>query len=32
MGTVLVVNGDKVLLSKGYGQADLEWNIPNNRT
>lgn len=29
MGTVLVVNGDKVLLSKGYGQADLEWNIPN---
>lgn len=29
MGTVLVVNGDKVLLNKGYGQADLEWNIPN---
>jgi CubicO group peptidase (beta-lactamase class C family) len=25
MGTVLVVNGDKVLLDKGYGMADLEW-------
>jgi CubicO group peptidase (beta-lactamase class C family) len=29
MGTVLVVEGNKVLLNKGYGQADLEWNIPN---
>jgi CubicO group peptidase (beta-lactamase class C family) len=29
MGTVLVVDGDKVLLDKGYGMADIEWKIPN---
>lgn len=29
MGAVLVVSGDQVLLDKGYGQADLEWNLPN---
>jgi CubicO group peptidase (beta-lactamase class C family) len=29
MGSVLVVDGDRVLLDKGYGSADLEWNIPN---
>jgi CubicO group peptidase (beta-lactamase class C family) len=29
MGTVLVVEGDRTLLDKGYGSADLEWNIPN---
>jgi CubicO group peptidase (beta-lactamase class C family) len=29
MGAVLVVDGDRVLLNKGYGSADLEWNIPN---
>ena len=29
MGTVLVVDGDQTLLEKGYGMADLEWNIPN---
>jgi CubicO group peptidase (beta-lactamase class C family) len=29
MGTVLVVDGDRVLLDKGYGMADVEWNIPN---
>src|ERR1039457_2654276 len=29
MGTVLVVNGDKVLLDKGYGMADLEWGNPD---
>jgi CubicO group peptidase (beta-lactamase class C family) len=29
MGTVLVVDGDRTLLDKGYGSADLEWNIPN---
>src|SRR6185437_12615662 len=29
MGTVLVVNGDHVLLDKGYGMASLEWQIPN---
>lgn len=29
MGTVLVTEGDQVLLNKGYGMAVLEWNIPN---
>lgn len=29
MGTVLVAEKDKVLLSQGYGDADLEWTIPN---
>lgn len=29
MGAVLVADGDKVLLDKGYGMANLEWNIPN---
>jgi len=29
MGTVLVTEGDRVLLDKGYGMAVLEWNIPN---
>jgi CubicO group peptidase (beta-lactamase class C family) len=29
MGTVLVAKGDQVLLSKGYGSANLEWSIPN---
>ncbi len=29
MGSVLVARGDKVVLSKGYGSADLEWDIPN---
>jgi CubicO group peptidase (beta-lactamase class C family) len=29
MGTVLVTDGDKVLLDKGYGMAVLEWDIPN---
>ncbi len=28
MGTVLVAEGDDVLLSKGYGYANLEWSIP----
>ncbi len=27
MGTVLVVEGDRVLPDQGYGMADLEWNI-----
>lgn len=30
MGTVLVARGNDVLLDKGYGSADLEWNIPNS--
>src|SRR5215510_13075372 len=29
MGSVLVARGDEVLLSKGYGSANLEWGIPN---
>lgn len=29
MGTVLVARGSQVLFSKGYGSADLEWDIPN---
>jgi CubicO group peptidase (beta-lactamase class C family) len=30
MGSVLVARGSGVLLSKGYGSANLEWNIPNS--
>ena len=30
MGTVLVARGDEVLLSKGYGMANLEWDVPNS--
>lgn len=29
MGTVLAARDGKVLLDKGYGSADLEWNISN---
>lgn len=29
MGAVLVTQGDTVLLDKGYGSANLEWNIPD---
>lgn len=29
MGTVLVARGNAVVLSKAYGMANLEWNIPN---
>jgi CubicO group peptidase (beta-lactamase class C family) len=29
MGAVLVARGGEVVLSKGYGSANLEWNIPN---
>lgn len=29
MGTVLVAQGDRLLLDKGYGFANLEWNIAN---
>jgi CubicO group peptidase (beta-lactamase class C family) len=29
MGTVLVARGGEVLLNKGYGSANLEWEIPN---
>jgi CubicO group peptidase (beta-lactamase class C family) len=29
MGTVLVARGSDVILSKGYGSANLEWDVPN---
>jgi CubicO group peptidase (beta-lactamase class C family) len=30
MGAVLVARGNDILLNKGYGFANLEWNIPNS--
>lgn len=30
MGSVLVAQDGKILLSKGYGWANVEWNIPNS--
>jgi CubicO group peptidase (beta-lactamase class C family) len=30
MGTVLVARSSQVLFSKGFGSADLEWDIPNS--
>src|SRR5688572_4064698 len=32
MGAVLVARDDQVILSKGYGFANLEWNVPNTPT
>jgi len=29
MGSVLVAKGGKIVFSKGYGMADLEWDVPN---
>src|ERR1051326_1377958 len=29
MGSVLVARGNQVIFSKGYGSANLEWNIPD---
>lgn len=29
MGTVLVAHGPEILFSKGYGSANVEWDIPN---
>lgn len=29
MGSILVARGDQVILSKGYGSANLELNVPN---
>jgi len=29
MGSVLVARGNDVIFSKGYGSADLEWDVPN---
>src|SRR4030088_1290660 len=28
-GAVLVMKQNKVVLEKGYGYADMEWNVPN---
>ena len=30
MGAVLVARSESVLLNKGYGSANLEWEIPNS--
>ncbi len=32
MGSVLVARGDTVIFNKGYGFANLEWDIPNSPT
>jgi CubicO group peptidase (beta-lactamase class C family) len=32
MGSVLVARGSQVLFNKGFGSADLEWDIPNSPT
>src|SRR5260221_14633176 len=32
MGTVLVARGEQILLDKGYGSANLEWDVPNTPT
>src|SRR4051812_35708909 len=32
MGAILVAEGENVILSKGYGYANLEWNISNTPT
>src|SRR5437899_5489796 len=32
MGSVLVARDAKVILNKGYGSANLEWNVPNTPT
>lgn len=30
MGAVLVAEGERIIFSKAYGKANLEWNIPND--
>jgi CubicO group peptidase (beta-lactamase class C family) len=30
MGSVLVAKGSEVVLNKGYGSANLEWDVPNS--
>ena len=32
MGAVLVAKGTEVVLNKGYGSANLEWDVPNSPT
>ena len=29
MGAVLVAEGDRIVVSRGFGYADLDWSIPN---
>jgi CubicO group peptidase (beta-lactamase class C family) len=29
VGSILVIEGDRVLLDRGYGEANLDWAIPN---
>jgi CubicO group peptidase (beta-lactamase class C family) len=29
-GTILIAKGGEILISKGYGMADYEWDIPNS--
>ena len=29
MGSILVAKDGKLLINQGYGDADLEWNVPN---
>jgi CubicO group peptidase (beta-lactamase class C family) len=30
MGGILVARANQVIFSKGYGSADLEWDVPNS--
>ena len=30
MGSVLVAKGDQIILNKGYGYANVEWQVPNS--
>ncbi len=30
MGSVLIAKGDTLVLSRGYGSANLEWDVPNS--
>jgi CubicO group peptidase (beta-lactamase class C family) len=32
MGAALVARGDEIVLNKAYGQANLEWDLPNSPT
>ena len=32
MGSVLVAKNGKIIFSKSYGMADLEWSVPNSPT
>lgn len=32
MGSVLIARNNEILFNKGYGSANLEWDIPNTPT